>query len=65
MKGFILLLLMSIMMAHDADAQNVGIGTHATDASSKLEINSSTFGLLIPRLTTTQRTAISNPANGL
>lgn len=34
-------------------------------ASAKLEISSTTQGLLIPRLTTTEQTAISSPANGL
>lgn len=44
----------------------VGIGTGgAPNASAKLEIASTTQGLLIPRMTTTQRNAISNPAHSL
>ena len=43
----------------------VGIGTTTPDASSALDITSTTKGLLIPRMTETQRDAISSPANGL
>ena len=35
------------------------------DASSLLDVKSTTKGILIPRMTTTQRTSISNPATGL
>lgn len=42
-----------------------GIGTNIPDASAKLEIASTAKGLLIPRMTSVQRTAIPNPANGL
>ena len=43
----------------------VGIGTTTPDASSALDITSTTKGLLIPRMTNVQRDAISSPANGL
>lgn len=43
----------------------VGIGTNSPEASSALEISSSDKGLLIPRMTTAQRSAIANPANSL
>lgn len=43
----------------------VGIGTTLPDPSSVLEINSSTQGILTPRMTTVQRTAINSPAEGL
>ncbi|AWI25625.1 hypothetical protein [Flavobacterium pallidum] len=43
----------------------IGIGTTTPDASSILDIQSSTQGLLPPRMTTSQRTAIASPANGL
>jgi hypothetical protein len=42
-----------------------GIGTTMPNASAKLEIASTDKGLLIPRMTASQRAAISNPANGL
>jgi len=44
---------------------NVGIGTTSPDASSILDLTSTTQGALLPRMTTTERNAISSPANGL
>lgn len=48
-------------------SQGVGISnaTIVPDPSSILELRSSTQGLLLPRLTTAQRDAISAPADGL
>lgn len=43
----------------------VGIGTVNPDASSMLDINSTEKGILTPRMSTAQRIAISEPANGL
>ena len=42
-----------------------GIGTTTPNGSSLLEIKSTTKGLLIPRMTLTQRNAIASPATGL
>ncbi|HOZ79188.1 MAG TPA: hypothetical protein PLY34_14440 [Ferruginibacter sp.] len=47
------------------NAQSVGIGTASPATSAQLDITSTNKGLLMPRLTTAQRTAIANPANGL
>lgn len=43
----------------------IGIGTISPSASSALEIQSTTQGLLTPRMSSTERLAISSPANGL
>ena len=44
---------------------NVGIGTLTPVASAKLELSSTTQGFLPPRMTATQASAISSPAQGL
>ncbi|MBX9887858.1 MAG: hypothetical protein K2Y30_07995 [Flavobacteriaceae bacterium] len=43
----------------------VGIGTVTPDASSVLDVSSTTQGMLAPRMTTTQKNAIAAPADGL
>ncbi|UEG49584.1 hypothetical protein LK994_13160 [Ferruginibacter lapsinanis] len=40
-------------------------GTYTDIASARLAVNSTTEGFLVPRMTTTQRDAISTPATGL
>ena len=44
---------------------NVGINTQTPNASALLDVSSTTQGFLPPRMTTTQRDAISSPAAGL
>jgi hypothetical protein len=44
---------------------NVGIGTNSPNASAILDLSSTTKGVLIPRMTASQRAAISNPEAGL
>lgn len=43
----------------------IGIGVAAVNASARLQIDSTSKGLLVPRWTTAQRTAISSPATSL
>jgi len=44
---------------------NVGIGTNAPNATSILELKSSTQGMLVPRMNSIQMNAIAGPADGL
>ena len=43
----------------------VSIGHSSPDASAVLDVASTTAGLLVPRMSTTERDAITSPANGL
>ncbi len=63
MKKYLVLFLTCI--AFTTKGQNVGIGTTTPNSTAALDINSTSKGMLIPRLTTTQRNAINNPAMGL
>lgn len=45
--------------------QNAGLGTASPHASALLDMTSTTQGLLVPRMSTLQRTNIIAPANGL
>ena len=58
------LALMPLAHIH-AQNNNVGIGTTTPDATAILDVTSSNKGVLVPRLTTAQRTAITTPAQGL
>jgi hypothetical protein len=46
-------------------AQRVGIGTSTPDPSARLDVWDNQRGILIPRLTTAQRNAITTPARSL
>jgi hypothetical protein len=62
------LITLAILFSKSTLAQSVAIGGSANiipAASSVLDIQSTNRGLLIPRMTTTERNAITNPANGL
>jgi hypothetical protein len=58
------LLFFMIIITTNMFAQ-VGIGTTTPNASSILDLTSSTQGMLTPRMTTAQRIAIVSPADGL
>ena len=60
------LVLSAILIATSFTAfAQVGIGTTTPDASSALDVASTTRGFLAPRMTTAERDAIANPAKGL
>lgn len=59
-----LLLLFLILLNLTVNAQ-IGIGTTTPNASSILDVTSTTKGMLTPRMTTAQRNAITTPADGL
>ena len=44
---------------------SVGINTASPNASAVLDVTSTTSGMLVPRMTTAQRTAIASPASSL
>ena len=60
---FLLLLLIVLNVSHSQVAINT-TGFNA-NSSAMLDVESTTKGMLIPRMTTAQRTAISSPASGL
>lgn len=62
MKKIVLTL---IVLVASLSYGQVGIGTNNPDNSAVLDIESTTKGLLAPRMTAAQRTAISTPAEGL
>lgn len=66
MKLFSAFLIICVISAIPAFSQ-VAVTTDGSspDASSILDIKSTTKGLLIPRMTTTQRSSIASPAEGL
>jgi len=64
MKKCFLVLLFFIFIKSHSIAQ-VGIGTPTPNSSAKLDISSTSQGVLFPRMTASQREAIVNPAQGL
>ena len=63
-NNFKFLFAFAILSLGVANAQ-VGINTTSPNASAALDITSTDKGLLIPRMTTAQRTAIATPVEGL
>ncbi len=67
MKKIFTLLVASLIFILPVAAQSVAVNNDgsAPNASALLDIKSIDKGLLIPRMTSAQRTAISSPATGL
>lgn len=67
MKKILLSLSVAFIGSLAINAQSVSVNTDGStaDASSILDIKSTTKGMLAPRMTTAQRTAIVAPASGL
>ena len=63
MKTGLFLLIFAILTG-DSIAQ-IGIGTSTPNSSAKLDVNSTTKGVLFPRMTNSQMLAISKPVTGL
>ena len=64
MKSLTFLVLLFIYQY--AHSQGIGIGsTNPPHASAALDVNSTNKGMLVPRLTETQKVAIATPAQGL
>jgi uncharacterized protein (TIGR02145 family) len=62
----IIFMLFAVAIFSGASAQvKVGDNPTTITSSAVLEIESTTKGLLLPRMTTTQRNAIASPTNGL
>lgn len=59
----ILFIMTGLMLS--AQNNNVGINTNTPDPSAALHIESTTQGVLVPRLTSAERDAITAPATGL
>lgn len=65
MKKIAISAMMIVILPVSLLSQTVGIGTSSPDTSAVLDLKSTSKGLLIPRMTTAQRTAIAFPGIGL
>lgn len=62
---FVLANCFLVLIANYSFAQNVGINNTTPDNSAMLDVTSTNSGILIPRMTLTQRNAIASPAHSL
>ncbi len=64
MRSFYIISFIFIFITDLLQAQ-VGIGTSSPSPSAKLEVSSTTKGILFPRMSSVQRTSIASPIAGL
>lgn len=64
-RQYLIILIGLLLSSISLSSQNVGIGTNTPDSSALLHLEATDMGLLLPRMTTTQRDAIASPAIGL
>jgi hypothetical protein len=64
-KIYLLLAILLISITATQAQTNVGVNTNTPDASAALDVSSTTQGMLVPRMSASQRGLISSPATGL
>lgn len=64
LKYFQFILLLMLLMATSSYAQSVGINLDGS-SSAMLDVKATNKGMILPRMDSTQRNAIVNPAEGL
>ncbi len=64
-KSVLLLVILSTLIGTTYAQVAVNTDGSSANTSAMLDVKSTSKGMLVPRMTTTQRTAISSPANGL
>lgn len=65
MRLFTAIILLFSAVVSYAQQPNMGVGTLTPDPSALLELQANNMGLLVPRMTTTEKQGIANPATGL
>jgi len=65
MKRVFFILFFAVQCSLIYAQQNIGIGTTTPNSKAILDISSTSKGILIPRMTTTERVSITTPPNGL
>lgn len=66
-RNYLFIATLTLLIGHITayGQNNVGIGTNTPNPNAVLEMQSTTQGVLVPRMTTAQRIAIAAPSEGL